>query len=117
MGAGISHWVSFHGKSCLSSWDELYYQTSPYQHDGLYEKFSPVNYWDNLKTPTLILHGEQDQDVPVEQSYLFFRALKDKGVPTELVVYPREAHGVGERAHMLDMSRRVTSWLARYLQL
>ena len=117
MGAGISHWVSFHGKSCLSSWDELYYQTSPYQRDGLYEKFSAVNYWDNLKTPTLILHGEQDQDVPVEQSYLFFRALKDKGVPTELVVYPREAHGVGERAHMLDMSRRVTRWLGRYLQL
>ena len=80
------------------------------------EKFSPVNYWDSLNTPTLILHGEQDQDVPVEQAYLFFRALKDKGVPTELVVYPREAHGVTERAHMLDMSLRVVSWLGQYLQ-
>ena len=117
MGAGISHWLSFHGKSCLSAWDELYYQTSPYQDNGgLYEKFSPVNHWKSLNTPTLILHGEQDQDVPVEQAYLFFRALKDKGVPTELAVYPREAHGVTERAHMLDMSMRVVSWLGRYLQ-
>jgi len=118
MGAGISHWLSFHGKSCLSAWDELYYQTNPYQGDGgLYEKFSPVNHWKNLKTPTLILHGEQDQDVPVEQAHLFFRALKDKGVPTQLIVYPREAHGVSEQAHMLDMSRRVGLWLGRYLQL
>ncbi len=115
MGAGISHWLSFHGKSCLSVWDETYYRTSPYEPDGLFQKFSPLSYYENLQIPTLILHGEKDQDVPVEQSHLFFRALKDKGVPTELIVYPREAHAVTEKAHVLDMARRVIEWLQRYL--
>ena len=115
MGAGISHWLSFHGKSCLADWDKLYYQTDPYEHEGRYHKFSPLTYYEKFQTPTLILHGEQDQDVPVEQSHLFFRALKDKGIPTELIVYPREYHGVIEKEHMLDMSRRVINWLARHV--
>ena len=116
MGAGISHWLSFHGKSCLCTWDERYYQTSPYETKGLFDKSSPLSYYQNLQTPTLILHGEQDQDVPVEQSYLFFRALKDRGVPAELIVYPREAHAITERAHLLDMSKRVLAWLRHYLE-
>ena len=115
MGAGISHWLSFHGMSSLSDWDGIHYQASPYDLDGPFQKFSPLTYWKNLNTPTLILHGEQDEDVPPEQSYLFYRALKNKGVETQLVIYPREAHGVAEQAHMLDMSRRVLDWIGRHL--
>ena len=116
MGAGISHWLSFHGKSCLPAWDQLYYQASPYEAEGRYTRFSPLSYYDNLQTPTLILHGEVDEDVPVEQSYLFYRAMKDKGIPVELIVYPREPHGVIERAHVRDMAERVTNWLRQYLK-
>jgi dipeptidyl aminopeptidase/acylaminoacyl peptidase len=115
MGAGIAHWLSFHGMSSLSDWDGIHYQASPYDLDGPFQKFSPLTYCENLNTPTLILHGEQDEDVPAEQSYLFYRALKNKGVDTQLVIYPREAHGVAEQAHMLDMSRRVLDWIGRYL--
>ena len=115
MGAGISDWLSFHGRSCLSDWDAMYYQGSPYDQAGPYKSFSPISYYQNLATPTLILHGEDDQDVPVEQSYLFYRALKDKGVETQLIVYPRETHAVTERAHILDMARRVVAWLERHL--
>ena len=68
-----------------------------------------------VKTPTLILHGEEDWDVPVEQSYIFYRALKDLGVETELVVYPREPHGFDERNHKLDQARRTTDWFAKRL--
>ena len=116
MGAGISHWLSFHGKSCLSAWDRLYYQANAYESQGRYTRFSPLSYSDNLQTPTLILHGEVDEDVPVEQSYLFHRALKDRGVPVELIVYPREPHGVAEKAHIRDMAERVTTWLRQYLK-
>jgi dipeptidyl aminopeptidase/acylaminoacyl peptidase len=116
MGAGISHWLSFHGKSALADWDAIHYGQSPYVRDGLFQRFSPLAYYDNLQTPTLILHGAEDQDVPVEQSYLFYRALNDKRVPTELVVYPREDHAVKERAHLLDMSRRVLAWMERFLK-
>jgi dipeptidyl aminopeptidase/acylaminoacyl peptidase len=115
MGAGISHWSSFHGKSALSDWDAIHYDDSPYGGRGKFQKFSPLSYYENLQTPTLILHGAEDQDVPVEQAYLFHRALKDRGIPTELVVYPREDHAVKERAHLLDMSQRVLAWMARFL--
>jgi dipeptidyl aminopeptidase/acylaminoacyl peptidase len=115
MGAGISHWPSFHGKSALADWDAIHYDTSPYAPNGHFQKFSPLTYYENLQTPTLILHGAEDQDVPVEQAYLFHRALKDKGVPTELVVYPREDHAIKERLHVVDMSQRVLAWMRRYL--
>ncbi len=115
MGAGISHWLSFHGKSSLADWDAIHYAESPYELAGRFQKFSPLSYHENLKTPTLILHGAEDQDVPVEQSYLFYRALKDQRVPTELIVYPREDHAVKERLHLLDMSRRVLAWFRQYL--
>ena len=48
-------------------------------------------------------------------TYGLTRALKDKRVPTELIIYPREDHAVKERAHLLDMSRRVLAWMERYL--
>lgn len=115
MGAGISHWLSFHGRSALSAWDAIHYQADPYEAHGLFHKFSPLSHARNITTPTLILHGEVDEDVPVEQSYLFYRALRDLGVPTELAVYPREAHGVEEYAHQLDMARRVMAWLKEHL--
>lgn len=115
MGAGISHWLSFHGKSSLADWDAIHYAESPYVPAGRFQRFSPLSYQENLNTPTLILHGANDQDVPVEQSYLFYRALKDKRVPTELIVYPREDHAIKERPHQLDMSRRVLAWFRQYL--
>ena len=117
MGAGISDWRSFHGKSYLSDWDSIHYgDADPWDPDGLYKKFSPINFVKQVSTPTLILHGEVDEDVPVEQSYMFYRALKDLNVETELAVYPREPHGVSEKAHMLDLGQRVTEWFAKQLE-
>lgn len=116
MGAGISDWRSFHGKSHLCDWDAIHYgDADPWDPNGLYRKFSPITYVKRVRTPTLILHGEVDEDVPVEQSYLFYRALKDLGVEVELVVYPREPHGPRERNHLLDISRRVTEWFVKHL--
>ncbi|MCH8222471.1 MAG: S9 family peptidase [Chloroflexi bacterium] len=111
MGAGISDWRSFHGRSYLHSWDVIHYGGSdPYDPESPHARFSPINYIRNVKTPTLILHGEEDWDVPVEQSYQFYRALKDLGVETELVVYPREPHGPVEYEHLIDIGDRLVNW-------
>ncbi len=111
MGAGISDWRSFHGRSYLHSWDVIHYGGSdPYDPESPHARFSPINYVANVKTPTLILHGEEDWDVPVEQSYQFYRALKDLGVETELVVYPREPHGPVEYEHVIDIGNRLVDW-------
>lgn len=60
---------------------------------------SPIAYARNVRTPLLILHGKNDERIPVGQAIGFERALRDNGVPVELVTYPREPHGVRERAH------------------
>jgi dipeptidyl aminopeptidase/acylaminoacyl peptidase len=63
----------------------------------------------------LILHGEKDARVPVSQAIGFHRALRENGTPVELVVYPREPHGIGERAHQVDLLKRVRSWYERWV--
>lgn len=114
MGAGISNWRSFHGVSDIPTWDELFHQAQAYQ-PGPYERMSPVTYAARVCTPTLILHGEQDACVPVGQAYEFFRALKDHGIPVELVVYPREGHGIAEHKHLEDLYGRLGEWFVRHL--
>lgn len=115
MGAGISNWLSFHGNSHLNTWDAIHYSASPYERDGVFQKFSPINHVTNAKTPTLILHGESDRDVPLEQSYQFYRGLKDHGVETQLVIYPREEHTISETKHVHDLLRRVVGWFEWHL--
>jgi dipeptidyl aminopeptidase/acylaminoacyl peptidase len=84
--------------------------------DGPYAHFSPLTRVDHVRTPTLILHGERDECVPVGQGYQFFRALRDRGVPVEMTVYPRAGHGPRERAHVRDVATRTVEWLCKYLE-
>ena len=102
-------------KSSLADWDAIHYAESPDEPAGKSQKFPPLSYHENLKTPTVIPHGAEYQDVPVEQSYLFYRAVEDKSVPTEMIVYPREDHAIKARPHQLDMSRRVLAWFRQYM--
>jgi dipeptidyl aminopeptidase/acylaminoacyl peptidase len=83
----------------------------PHRHDEL----SPISYAHRVRTPVLILHGENDERVPVSQARFFARALRAHGVPFELVVYPREGHGIRERNHLLDVVRRWRDWLERWV--
>ena len=116
MRAGISDWRSFHGKTSITAWDSIFYgDADPWDPDGIFSHFSPITHVKKVKTPTLIIHGEVDRDVPVEQAYLFHRALTELGVETELVVYPGEPHGFSERAHILDATRRTVAWFSERL--
>ena len=117
MSAGICDWRSFHGRTRISEWDKIHYgDADPWDPDGLFKTFSPITYVKDVKTPTLILHGEDDKDVPVEQGYEFYRALNDLGAEVELVVYPREGHGIrSERAHKLDYLQRIDDWFQTHI--
>ncbi|MGW4475090.1 alpha/beta hydrolase family protein [Nonomuraea sp. NPDC004354] len=68
-----------------------------------------------IRTPVLILHGEDDTNVPVGQATYFHRALRWFGVEHEFVVYPREGHAIQERSHQLDVLRRTRGWFDRWL--
>lgn len=110
-GASITNWISFHGGSTIQAFDQLFYQDDPFGWDGRYGQFSPMAHVRNARTPTLFLHGEQDPICPVGQAYEMWRALRECGVETQLVVYPREGHGPLEREHLRDVLERGVRWL------
>ena len=110
--AGIYDWRAFHGKTYLNGWEVVHYGgREPWDVLDVWEKFSPINYVRNVETPTLIVHGELDLTCPVEGAYAFYRALKELGVETELIVYPRGGHGINERKHKLDQKNRSAKWI------
>ncbi|KAK5120022.1 hypothetical protein LTR85_007098 [Meristemomyces frigidus] len=65
--------------------------------------------------PMLILHGEKDERVPLEQAVAMRRALEDTGLPYEYVVYPREGHILKERRHLVDMDERVLRFVGKHI--
>ncbi len=81
--------------------------------DALWER-SPLRYVSRVKTPTLFLHGENDNDVPIAEAEQFFIALKDVGVETVLVRYPREGHGIREVKHVEDTITRSLAWYRQH---
>jgi dipeptidyl aminopeptidase/acylaminoacyl peptidase len=115
MGAGLSNMVSDHGQGDIPSANLLYYRGQPYHHMEDYWRSSPIRYVAAVRTPTLILHGEEDARVHPAQGMEYFRALKILGVPVRFVRYPREKHGIEERAHQIDVMQRIIDWFDRYL--
>ena len=90
----------------------------------IFEKFdlywdrSPLKWAKNVKTPTLILHSDNDYRVPLEQGEQWFRALKHFGVTTELVIFPRENHNLtrtGEPKHLVESLNWQIYWFDRFL--
>ncbi len=63
-----------------------------------------------------MLHGERDSEVPTPQGYEFWHALKTLGVPTQLVIYTDEGHGIRKPEHQRDIVRRSVAWFDRYLK-
>jgi dipeptidyl aminopeptidase/acylaminoacyl peptidase len=89
-----------------------------YQNFDLYWTYSPIRYAMNAKTPILILHGDADQRVPLEQAEEWFRALHHFKVPSELVIFPRESHtglSDGEPKHVVEALEWQVYWFERYL--
>ena len=118
MGAGVSDWGMMAMTSDVPDFERELGGSVPW--DGLeylnHLKLSPIAFTRQVKTPVLILHGEKDVRVPLTQAIGYHRALREYGVPTELVVYPREPHGISERMHQIDLLRRVRSWYDRWLR-
>ena len=116
MGAGLSNMVSDHGQGDIPSANLLYYPGQPYDHMDSYWASSPIRFAAAVRTPTLILHGDEDARVHPAQGMEFFRALKIRGVPVRFVRYPREKHGFEERAHQIDLMNRIVDWFEQHLR-
>lgn len=77
---------------------------------------SPLRYVARVKTPTMFIHGENDNDVPIAEAEQFYIALKDVGVETVMVRYPREGHGIRETRHVVDVIDRSLAWYDRHFR-
>ncbi len=115
MASGISDFHSFHAQSTIFDWDTRFIGVDPLEHPEAYRARSAITFAARVQTPTLIVHGGEDYIVPVSQAYAFYRALKERGIPTELVIYPREGHGNLEYDHRRDEGERILKWLEKYL--
>jgi len=114
----ISNFVSDEGTRDGSYGHEDYFKGIVFDDLDQYWDASPLKYARNVKTPTLILHSDNDFRVPIEQGEQWFRALQHYGVPSELVLFPRENHNLtrtGEPKHLVESLNWQLYWFDRYL--
>jgi dipeptidyl aminopeptidase/acylaminoacyl peptidase len=117
IGAAVTDLVSFSLTSDVSpSFPDVYFDGPPFRNWQRYAAHSPLTFLVNARTPSLILHGAADPRVPPSQGLEFYNGLQLLGVPSQLVLYPREPHGISERAHQADVLTRVLAWYERYLK-
>ena len=114
-GAGMSDLATEYVTEEHPSYDEWFYGL-PWEKPEGFRRSSPLTYVKNAHTPTLILQGEADVIDPKGQSEALYRALKRNGVETELVIYPREGHGLKEEKHLMDRLNQIVAWFDKYLK-
>lgn len=115
-GAGMSNWFSFYAQTDMRFIREIWHKGPPYERTSYYIKKSPIFYVKNAVTPTIIFCGEKDERVPLPQSREMYFGLKWKGVPTELIVFPGEPHGLRKPAHQLYKMEKEYRWIERYIR-
>jgi dipeptidyl aminopeptidase/acylaminoacyl peptidase len=114
-GAGLSNWQSYYGENLIDQWMIPFFGKSVYDDPEVYAKSSPINFIKKVKTPTLILVGDSDGEVPAPQSYEFWHALKTLGVEAQFVVYEHEGHLFANPKHQRDVIVRTLAWFDAHL--
>ncbi len=114
--AGISNWISYYGENGIDAWMLPYFGASAYDDPAIYARSSAINYIRNAKTPTFAYVGELDIECPAPQTQEFWHAMKAMNVPTSIMIYPGEGHGLRDPAHSADALKRTLDWFDRYLK-
>jgi dipeptidyl aminopeptidase/acylaminoacyl peptidase len=114
--AGIFNLLSYNYMTYYNQYEEM--EFGQFLHQGnlmdLAWERSALKHIAAAHTPTLILHGENDNDVPIAEAEQLFIALKDLGVETVFVRYPREGHGLSETKHQMDAMDRSIAWYEKH---
>ncbi len=115
VGAGVTNLIAMNGTSDIPSFLPDYFDYEFWDNLQPYLDHSPIFHVKGVSTPTLIQHGEVDKRVPVGQGHELYNALKRQGVPVKMVIYPRQEHGITEPRLSIDVKRRATEWLERWV--
>jgi dipeptidyl aminopeptidase/acylaminoacyl peptidase len=114
--ASVSNLISFYSTSLYQDLIHAEFGGFPWDNYDQLWQWSPLRYVKQAQTPTLFIHGEQDNDVHITQAEEMYTALKRRGVDTVMVRYPREGHGLREPKHRVDALQRTLDWFDRYLK-
>jgi len=116
IGSGMTNLVSYAMGNDSPDYLPSQFGGEVWEVANLLLEHSPIAHADRVTTPTLLMHGEHDQRVPIWQSYEFHNALKRRGIPTQMVVYPRTGHVPTEPKLLLDVMERILAWMELYLE-
>jgi dipeptidyl aminopeptidase/acylaminoacyl peptidase len=114
-GAPVTNLMSFNGTADIPAFIPDYFGGQHWEASELYQKHSPIFNIKGVTTPTMIQHGDADIRVPISQGYEFYRALKAQGVPTRMLVLPRQPHGPNEPKMQLAAMQANLDWFEKYL--
>jgi dipeptidyl aminopeptidase/acylaminoacyl peptidase len=114
-GAPVTNLMSFNGTADIPSFVPDYFGGQSWEVMDRYQKHSPMFNVKGVTTPTMIQHGESDIRVPISQGYEFYNALKAQGVPTRMLVLPRQPHGPNEPKMQLAAMKANLDWFEKYL--
>ena len=114
--AAIINLISYNYMTYYNQYEQMEWGIFPHQGtlmDTLLQR-SAIRHVANAHTPTLLMHGENDNDVPIAEAEQFYIALRDVGTESVMVRYPREGHGIRESKHVVDSIDRSIRWYEKH---
>ena len=114
-GAPVTNLMSFNGTADIPAFVPDYFGGQSWENPEIYAKHSAMFNVKGVTTPTLIQHGEADIRVPISQGYEFYNALKSQNVPTRMIVFPRQPHGLQEPRMQIAAMQSNLDWFEKYL--
>jgi dipeptidyl aminopeptidase/acylaminoacyl peptidase/CubicO group peptidase (beta-lactamase class C family) len=115
IGAPVTNLISFNGTADIPNFLPDYFGSQPWDNVELMSARSPVLAAKGVTTPALIQHGDADVRVPISQGYEYFNALKQQGVPVEMLVLPRQPHGPIEPKMILKVMQTNLDWFDKHI--
>ena len=116
--AAIINIISYNYMTYYNQYEQMEWGAFPHQGnlmDVLWER-SALKHVAKAHTPTMLVHGENDNDVPIAEAEQFYIAMRDVGNDAIMVRYPREGHGVRESKHVVDFTERSIRWFEKYFK-
>jgi dipeptidyl aminopeptidase/acylaminoacyl peptidase len=116
----VDHDGVFDSRMMSYSTEELWFDEwehkgkTQYQDPAAYEKFNPVNHVKDWRVPMLVIHGDRDYRIPMEQGLAAFTALQRQGIPSQFLSFPDENHWVLKPHNSVQWHDTVNAWLKRW---
>ncbi len=116
IGAPVTNPMSFNATADIPSFIPDYFGGEAWEIPDFYHAHSPIFHIQSVQTPALIQHGDADERVPLEQGLQLYNALQRRGIPVNMIIYPRQGHALSEPRLVIDAMQRNLDWFTQMLR-